>query len=332
MKKTLIILILLAAAGYGGWRWFKARQAKAADAAPSTQTLLVERGDLSQTIKATGVVQPQNRLVIRPPVSGRIDDVLVREGQYVKKGQTLVLMSSDERAALLDAARARGPEELARWEALYKPAPLLAPLSGMVIARSVEPGQSASQADTVLVLADRLIVKGQVDETDIARVRLGQDCLITLDAYADQPVKGRVDHIAFEAKTVSNVTIYEVEVLPLKVPAFMRSGMTANVDFVVESREDVLLLPADALQPQADGSALVQVPNPKDPSKPRLVPVRTGLSDGKRVELLEGLDEGDAVLVQGLPKIQGGLKSPFMMRPPGAPRGTRGGGGGAHPH
>src|SRR3954470_5738623 len=81
----------------------------------------VKRGDLQITVLATGTVQPENRLEIKPPIAGRIEQVLVQEGQNVKKGQLLAWMSSTERAAMLDAARSQGPAEVKKWEQLYRP-------------------------------------------------------------------------------------------------------------------------------------------------------------------------------------------------------------------
>ncbi|HTL12039.1 MAG TPA: efflux RND transporter periplasmic adaptor subunit, partial [Bdellovibrionota bacterium] len=190
----------------------------------SYREIRVNRGRIQVTILATGTVQPENRLEIKPPVAGRVEDVLVREGAHVRKGQVLAWMSSTERAALLDAARAQGPEELKRWEADYKPTPILAPIDGTIILRNVESGQTFTNSDSVFVMSDRLTVKAQVDETDISQIKLRQKGRIVLDAYPDQEVPGDVDQIAYDAKTVNNVTTYDVDVLPERTPAFMRSG------------------------------------------------------------------------------------------------------------
>ena len=97
----------------------------------------VKRGKIEVSVVSTGVVQPENRLEIKPPIAGRVEQVLTREGQKVRKGQILAWMSSNERAALLDAARAKGPEEVARWEELYRATPILAPISGTIILRPI---------------------------------------------------------------------------------------------------------------------------------------------------------------------------------------------------
>src|SRR3989304_9636454 len=86
----------------------------------ATETSNPGRGNIEVFITTPGTVQPQNRLEMKPPISGRIEDILVREGDHVKKGNIVAWMSSTERAALLDAARSRGGETLRQWEEGYK--------------------------------------------------------------------------------------------------------------------------------------------------------------------------------------------------------------------
>lgn len=132
-------------------------------------------GEIKETVSTTGTVKPQNRLEIKPPVAGRIEEIWVNEGQEVKSGEILALMSSTERAALLDAARLQGDLETTYWKSVYNATPLIAPIDGRVIVRSVEPGQTVTTADAVIVLSDRLIVQADVDETDIGEVAIGQE-------------------------------------------------------------------------------------------------------------------------------------------------------------
>lgn len=254
---------------------------------------VVTRGTLSQTILATGTVQPENRLAIKPPIAGRIEQVLVKEGQKVSKGQILAWMSSTERAALLDAARSQGVEEVKRWEDLYRPTPVSAPIKGTIISRNVEAGQTFTNTDSILVISDRLTVKAQVDETDISQIKLKQRAEIVLDAYSNQKIVAKADQIAFEAKTVNNVTTYLVDVLPDQTPEFMRSGMTANVTFLLETKENVLLLSTQAIQ-KKDNLSYVMVRSAN--GKLKQIEIETGLSDGKQTEILSGLNENDVVL------------------------------------
>ncbi|HEY5682540.1 MAG TPA: HlyD family efflux transporter periplasmic adaptor subunit [Sulfuricaulis sp.] len=291
----IVILSLAILLGIGAYYyWYAGDKTQ-----PLYREVGVTRGDLAVTILSTGVVQPRNRLEIKPPIPGRAEQVEVKEGEMVTKGQILAWMSSTERAALIDAARARGPEELKRWEELYRATPVLAPISGTVILRNVEPGQTFTSSDAVFIMSDRLTIKAQVDETDIARIRLRQHARLELDAYPNQPFAGVVDQIAYDAKTVNNVTTYEVDVLPERTPTFMRSGMTANVSFVIESRQNVLLIPSEAVK-NREGKTYVLLPSPKPKGEPQKKAIKTGVSDGRNTEVLDGLSEEEKLLVQRL--------------------------------
>ncbi|RYZ58784.1 MAG: HlyD family efflux transporter periplasmic adaptor subunit [Proteobacteria bacterium] len=322
--KPLIIIIVLAGAAFGGWKYYSKK--KEAAAAPVYREEQVTRGTLDRTVLATGEVLPQNRLEIKPPIAGRVEQVLVDEGDKVRKGQIIGWMSSTERAALLDSARAKGADELKRWEEMYRPTPILAPIEGTVILRSVEPGQTFTNTEAVVVLSDRLTVKAKVDETDLAQIKIGQRATIVLDAYATEPVEGKVDKLAFEAVTTSNVTTYTTDVVPIKTPDFMRSGMTANVTFFAESRENVILISTEAIRSENGQTfVLLKSLDPKVPPAQR--PIKIGLTDGKRTEITEGLKEGETVLISDV-SLDSGNKSanPFM---PGGGRRPSGSGSGS---
>ena len=259
----------------------------------------VTRRDLLVTRTATGVVTPRNRVEIKPPIAGRVEEVLVKEGDPVTQGQPLAWMSSAERAALLDAARSQGPEAIARWESIYKPAPLIAPLEGTVIVRAVEPGQTVTTADPIVVIADHLIVKAQVDETDVGYIKTDQRAVIALDAYPQEEIAGHVEHVAYEAETVNNVTIYQVDVRPEAVPDFMRSGMTATVSIIVAEQAAALVVPVDAVRNGPEGDTVLRQPA-HGFGQPKPHPVTAGVTDGKWTEIVSGLSEGDKVMVAPL--------------------------------
>lgn len=253
-------------------------------------------GSIEIAITSTATVMPQNRLEVKPPINGRIDEILVKEGEKVKIGQTLVLMSSTERAALLDAARARGPEEIKYWADVYKPTPLLSPIDGEVIVSKDEPGQTITSNDVVVVLSDQLIVQAQVDETDIGKIRVGQTATISLDAYPQIKITGKVDHIYYESQTVNNVTIYQVDILPDQVPAVFRSGMSATVNVVENAKDNVLVLPVGAINWDKEG-AYVLIKGKAKGQKPEERRVGIGISDEKNVEIVSGLTPEDKVMI-----------------------------------
>jgi macrolide-specific efflux system membrane fusion protein len=119
-----------------------------------------------------------------------------------------------------------------------------------------------------------------------------QKARIELDAYPADKIEAVVDRIAFDAKTVSNVTTYTVDVLPIKTPSYFRSGMTANVRFVGPKKESVLVIRNDWVK-YKDGKPLALVKGPQGPMEKEL---ELGISDGKKTEVLSGLQEGDLIL------------------------------------
>lgn len=279
------------------------------------RSVRVEKGSLTVMISSAGEVKPQNRLEIKPPIAGRVEEVLVREGQEVKQGQVMAWMSSTERAALLDAARAQGPDSLARWEKAYKPAPLVAPLDGTVIVRSVEPGQTVATTDPVVVISDRLIVNAMVDETDLALIQAGQKVLVRLDAYRDRVINAHVDHISYESTLLNNVNVYQVDIIPDEVPPSFRSGMTADINFIVSETSGALLVPSEAVMSRPRGfktesDSKFVVYKKQRVGKPSPVSVKTGDTDGSRTQILEGLRENEEiVIVRRRQQAQGG--NPF---------------------
>lgn len=314
-KKWVIAMVAVIGLAVGFVIWKKTTTPKV-----TYKEYKVEKGSLLVSILSTGTVQPENRLEIKAPVPGRINQILVNEGAKVKKGQILAWMSSTERAALLDAARARGQEEVDRWEEMYRPAPIIAPIAGTIILKSVEPGQTITSTEAIFVMSDRLTVKAQVDETDIAKIKLQQKAEIVLDAYPDQKIEAKVDQIAYEAKTVNNVTTYIVDVLPLQTPDYFRSGMTANVHFYQDSRENTLQLSSEAIN-LVNEKYSVQVKK-EDGLEERVIEV--GISNGKKTEILSGLVEDEIVVKPDLSKADK-QKSNNPFSPFGG--GRRGGGG-----
>jgi len=319
MTKKVIVTGVVIIALVGGYLLLSRPGKAAAGEAKVVQPFY---GSIERSIITTGTVKPQNRLEIKPPIAGRIDKILVEEGQKVKTGDILALMSSTERAALLDAARIQGEAALKKWEEAYKPAPLVASIDGEVIVKGVNPGQTVTTSDAVVVLSDRLIVQAQVDETDIGKVKVGQSAIVTLDAYPQIEVKSKVDHIYYESTTVNNVTIYEVDILPETVPDVFRSGMSANVQIIQEHIENALLLPLEAVS-QQNGKSFVMVV-PALGQKPAPTEVQTGLSDDKNIQILSGVAPKDVVVQEAVVLKSNAAKSsgtnPFMPTPPGGKR------------
>ncbi|MDE2313256.1 MAG: HlyD family efflux transporter periplasmic adaptor subunit [Elusimicrobia bacterium] len=288
-----ILILAVAGGGVGAWAYY---HGKAKDGDEQITYVKVKRGPIEGISEATGYVAPLNRVEIKPSVSGRIEKLNVDEGDVVKAGEVLAEMSSTDRVAILDAARAQGPAVYKKWEDTYLPIPIISPLSGRIILRNVVVGQMVDASTVIYALSDRLVVYAQVDETDIGRIRKGMPARITLDAYPNRVVQARVFDILREGVNNNNVITYNVKIEPVGgAPDYYRSQMTANIDFILKKEDDALLVPAVAVS-QKNGGSSVLVPGPDGKLVAKAVTI--GIQGVNNDEVLSGLSEGDTVVIR----------------------------------
>lgn len=199
------------------------------------------------------------------------------------------------------------PEEKKIVEEAYNLAPVVAPISGMVVKRAVEPGQSVSAAKELAVISDRLIVKTFVDETDIGAVREGQKAEFYLDAFPKDRHEGSVLAISHESSQKDGVIVYEVKILPGRDIPVLRSGMTADVLVITGSRKNAMTIPKKAVK-YRDGDALVSV---KDSPAGKLTEkkIQVGSANESAIEVLSGLADTDTVYYStGIAKERSGFE------------------------
>ncbi|MFC1751773.1 efflux RND transporter periplasmic adaptor subunit [Thermoproteota archaeon] len=283
-----IVIILIAAAAFFIFRALQPSQNES-----SSKLINPSIGDITIAVSTTGIVEPQNRIEVKPSISGRIESILVQEGDIIQAGNIVAYMSSTERAALLDAAKAMSSSEYAKWKNVYKPVQIIAPISGEIIVRAIEPGQTINSTDTIVVVSDRLIVKAEVDETDVGKIVLGQRAKIILDAYPENTATGTVVHISYESNLVNNVTIYEVDIVPSEIPPFFRSGMSAAIEIIIAEKKKVVTIPLSVLH-EKNGKTYVLLKNADNTTN--MKSVTTGLKNGIKAEIISGLDLTDQIV------------------------------------
>jgi macrolide-specific efflux system membrane fusion protein len=317
MKKIIIAaaVLLVAAGGYYGFKKKNGSQK------PGYTSVQAELRDLSEMVDTTGVVEPENRVEIQPSASGRIEQILAEEGDRIKAGQVLALMSSSDRVAILDAARAAGEDQYKQWQETYKPIKVISPINGTLILKNIVAGQTVNSGTVLFAISDKLIVSASLDESDIGKVKMNQRAIIVLDSYPDKPVKGTVFKILDEGTTKNNVVTYTVKLRLDRVPEFFRSQMTANIKVRISERPNVLLIPAAAVVTDKNGETAVVKSLEK--GAPVYAKVETGQNDGDMVEIVSGLSAGETVLYSAAgytaQKAAGG-SNPLMPSRPGMNR------------
>ncbi len=308
MKKYIIILValLLIAAGL----FYVLKNNKNINNKEIVKIVEVIRGNLLSTVSATGVLEPKIQIKLSSPKRGQVDEILVEEGDEVKKGQRVAMISSEDRVNLIDAALmnlekaknagnqseiSEAEDELKIAETAYQPIPLLTPIDGLVTLKNVETGEKVDANATIIEISDKLIIKALIDETDIGKVKGGTKTKIIIDAYPDEDLWGKIIKIAYSPTVESNVTNYEAIVeFMSKTNKLLKSGMTADVDIITFEKKDILLLPKKAVKQKKEG-AIVLIPRENDKSYPQEIEI--GKSDENNVEIISGLEEGDKVII-----------------------------------
>ncbi|MDE3089369.1 MAG: efflux RND transporter periplasmic adaptor subunit [Chloroflexota bacterium] len=216
----------------------------------------------------------------------------------------------DLQSAQAGVDQARAARDLSK--ARLDDAIIHAPYDGIVTHVDYDLGSFVPAGRALLGVADtsKLLVKLNIDETDIARVQVGEEVTIGLDAYPDVTINARVTDVAASATTIQGVVNYVVTVTldPGAVP--LKMGMTANANIVVARKDDVLLVPNQAVR-AANNKHWVTVQT--SPGKTEEVEVKIGLANDQETEVVSGLTEGQPVvtsITQVNPINSGGFGPP----------------------
>lgn len=220
----------------------------------------------------------------------------LREREYVSQ-QELDLAENALKVAEAQVDQAGANVELARVQLEY--AKIVAPVPGVIASISTQEGETVAASFAAptfvnIIDLDRLEVQVYVDETDIGRIREGLEASFTVDTYPDTDFRGRVTAIHPKAVIQDNVVNYIVTVEITDAQGrTLRPEMTTNVTLFLDVRKDALAVPAAAVSREGgDRFVLVLREGVRERRS-----VRVGRRDGGYLEILEGLTEGETVLI-----------------------------------
>lgn len=163
--------------------------------------------------------------------------------KYAQAGEAAAKAKIDQTQADLDAKKS----DLAK-------AIIRSPISGIVLNRSVEPGQTVAaslQTPVLFTLAEdlgKMELHVNVDEADIGQVHEGQSAIFTVDAYPDRRFPARIIQTRYAPLTENNVVTYETLLTVDNSELLLRPGMTASAEIIVQTLKDALLVPNAALR------------------------------------------------------------------------------------
>ncbi len=232
-------------------------------------------------------------------------------------------------AAKADIAAAKA--DLAIIEADISKTSVLSPINGVVLKRSIEPGQTVAaslQAPVLFQIAQdlkRIQLEAAVDEADMGSVKVGQSATFSVDAYRNRSFPARIERLSFAPETVDGVVTYKAILSAANDDLALRPGMTATARIVVEEYQQALTIANEALrfapprQQEAESFSITRMFMPRFPRAQRgkreadadgtrsiyvlnnNVPVetkvKTGATDGKVTVVVEGELKADAPVI-----------------------------------
>lgn len=269
------------------------------------------------------------------------EQALARSTQLAKRGMTAdqaletATATRDRAKAAVDSAEANlaiANADLKLQQADLAKSTIYAPIDGIVLTRSVDPGQtvaSSLQAPVLFVIAAdlrKMELKAAIDEADIGTVKPGQNARFTVDAFPERPFDAAIRDISFASVTTDGVVTYDARLDVDNGELLLRPGMTATVSVVTQQAKSALTVPSAAFryrptetrersfsllsmftgrpggrfgggrnraQPPADGTRTLYV---LKNGAPQPVSVKLGATDGDTTQVLSGLSEGDLVI------------------------------------
>jgi HlyD family secretion protein len=176
-------------------------------------------------------------------------------------------------------------------------------INGMVLAVPVEEGNSVIESNTfndgttIATVADmgEMIFIGNIDETEVGKVREGMDLILTIGAIDEQSFEATLEHISPKGVEENGAIQFEIRAaLKLKEGFFIRAGYSANADIVLQRKDSVMAIQESLLQFDKD-TAFVEIET--GPEQFIRKNVTTGLSDGINIEIMEGITKDDKIKI-----------------------------------
>lgn len=227
-------------------------------------------GALQEGMKASGQIQTSNgselstsegtleyvsKQDVKTQVDGDVIGVYTRNNQYVQKGTLLIELKNDDLSKQkknyeqqLNSLLTQKKDAENNLENYY----IKAPFDGVVTNINYKKGDTIKSGEVLATVFDNknLVFNVDIDELDIAKIKVGQKVNITLDALSEtqtNPLTGKVSKIPLEGTTQNGVTTYSVTI-SIDNPKNIKIGMNANAEIIVNQKQDTLLVPLEAVQ------------------------------------------------------------------------------------
>lgn len=289
---------------------------------------------LEERISLVASISANEAIEVKSEVEGALDSIHFQEGQAVKKGDVLARLDTRKLEAAAEQAEASfrlaevnrdradamlknstiSQQEYDQATSTYqaskaqldlmrqqlKDAKIVAPFEGFAGARLVSPGQVISRNTTLTTLVDIHPVKVEfrVPERFLGQLKSGQSIAFRVPAYPDETFRGEVFFVAPQVDEASRTVL--VKATQDNTDGRLRPGMYGNLDLILRVRPQAITVPESALLRDGDTVFLYTI---SAEGSAALTPVKLGLRQPGRVEIVEGLRGGEPVIFEGTQKI-----------------------------
>ncbi len=347
MQKFIIIVAALASIGFGAG--CKKQEATGGPKMPPPQVVVAEARTerVVESLSRVADIEANEMVEIKSEVDGVVQDIRFQEGQKVQKGDLLVVLDETKLAATLAQAEANFKLSEANFErskqlfadklistqefdqnaAVFqanqanldlvrrqlKDARIYAPFEGVVSSRQVSPGQIISKNTIItwLIDSDPVKVEFHVPEKFLGQVKEKQLIEIEVEAFPNEKFTGEVFFVSPYVDSTNRTALIKAYIPNPK--STLKPGMFANLDLTLVVRERSTVIPEAAVtQILTNSQAMVIAVDPNGTAQMRKIKIGVRLVGG--VEVLEGLQPGEKVIVEGLQKVVPG--APVRIAPP----------------
>ncbi|MFI5358922.1 MAG: efflux RND transporter periplasmic adaptor subunit [Halanaerobiales bacterium] len=275
-------------------------------------TIKAEKGTVRETISAEGFIEPIHAEKLNFPArtgSVKVEKIHVKKGDYVEEGQLLIELDKTEarlsylqrenayNRALINGSRNEIEEARLNLELVKNNLAnldLRAPFAGIVTDIYLEEGSYYTSGDAITIKdISRYQIEVSVDESKIPIVKTGLPVEVTLISLPGVKLTGVVSEIGNEANNAYATVTIPVKVLLDEIDYDIKLGVSAQVEIIVNEVKDEIVVPATAVFSRAGRDYVMKVVDGETVE----VPVETGPTDGLRIAIMSGLEEGDEILV-----------------------------------
>ncbi|HEU4791161.1 MAG TPA: efflux RND transporter periplasmic adaptor subunit [Flavobacterium sp.] len=347
MKKNIItVAVILGALGLIAFTLNKNKAENKAktdivaekNASVSVKTAQVKTEDVSLDFLANGSFEPIQELTFSAEKSGKVISVLVKEGDYVNIGQTLVIVRSDVINVNAQTAKAsydNAKSDYDRYQNAYNSGGVTkqqldqaklaltnatnnlkqaninvgdtkvkAPIKGFINKKYIEPGSILAGMPATamfdIVNVSKLKLKVTVNESQVASLKLGNTINITSSVFPDKTFAGKITFIAAKADESLNFPV-ELEITN-NADNSLKAGMYGTANFGSKQKQQLKVVPRNAFVGSVSSNEVFVVEN----GIAKLKKVTSGRIIGEQVEIVDGLSDGETVIITGQINLQDG--------------------------